>query len=229
VAIFQWAVPDHVDTDPTAGFRVKMPKTAGHLTWTVEMIERYHERHPLGTKARLAMDLALYTGLRRSDICRIGPQHISNGVMTIRAKKGGEIVEIVLPVLEPLRQSIAASKVGNLAFVVTEYGKPFTVAGFGNWFADRCNEAKVDGRAHGLRKAAATFAADNGATTHELNAIFGWSGLQQAELYTRAANRRKAALAKTHLMMPDHMRNTNTRTHDDGTGNSAESAKKSTA
>lgn len=109
------------------------------------------------------MDLALFTGLRRSDICRIGPQHISNGVLAMRKKKSGEVVEIVLPVLDPLRQSIAATRVGNLALIVTEYGKPFAAAGFGNWSADRCDEAKVDGRAHGLRKAAATFAADNGA------------------------------------------------------------------
>lgn len=226
-ALFQWAMPDHVERDPTAGFRVKMPKTHGHKIWTVEMIERFHARHPLGTKARLAMDLALYTGLRRSDVCRIGPQHISNGVLTIRTQKSGEMVEIVLPVLEPLRESIAAATIGNLAFIVTEYGRPFSVAGFGAWFADRCIEAGVDGRAHGLRKAAATFAAENGATPHDLNAIFGWSGIQQAELYTRAANRRKAAMSKAHLMLPDHLRNKNTRTTDEGAGGSEESATKS--
>jgi hypothetical protein len=47
--------------------------------------------------------------------------------------------------------------------------------------------------AHGLCKAAATCAADNGATAHELMAIFGWSDIKEAEIYTRAANRKKLA------------------------------------
>ena len=42
-------------------------------------------------------------------------------------------------------------------------------------------------------KAAATRAAENGATAHELMAIFGWVDIKEAELYTRAANRKKLA------------------------------------
>jgi integrase len=51
----------------------------------------------------------------------------------------------------------------------------------------------MDKSAHGLRKAAATRAAENGATAHELMAIFGWVDIKEAELYTRAANRRRLA------------------------------------
>jgi integrase len=49
----------------------------------------------------------------------------------------------------------------------------------------------MDKSAHGLRKAAATRAADNGATTHELMAIFGWVDIKEAEVYTRNANRKR--------------------------------------
>ncbi len=87
-----------------------------------------------------------------------------------------------------------ASTLGTLTFLETEYGRPFAVAGFGNWFRDRCNEAGLPQcSAHGLRKAAATVAAENGATAHELMAIFGWLSLKEAERYTRAAERRKLA------------------------------------
>jgi NADPH:quinone reductase-like Zn-dependent oxidoreductase len=47
---------------------------------------------------------------------------------------------------------------------------------------------------HGLRKAGATRAAENGATERELNAIFGWTGNKMASLYTQTADR--ALLAK---------------------------------
>ncbi len=58
----------------------------------------------------------------------------------------------------------------------------------------------MDKPAHGLRKAAATRAADNGATTHELMAVFGWIDIKEAEIYTRNANRKRlAAQAMTKL------------------------------
>ena len=56
------------------------------------------------------------------------------------------------------------------------------------------NAAGVIGKsAHGMRKAAATRAAENGATERELEAIFGWSGGRMATLYTRSANRSRLA------------------------------------
>lgn len=41
-----------------------------------------------------------------------------------------------------------------------------------------------------LRKASATIAAESGATESELNAMFGWSGYQMAQLYTKKADRK---------------------------------------
>jgi integrase len=50
-----------------------------------------------------------------------------------------------------------------------------------------------DKSAHGLREAAATRAVENGATAHELMAIFGWIDIKEAEIYTRAADRKRLA------------------------------------
>jgi hypothetical protein len=71
------------------------------------------------------------------------------------------------PLLPILRQIImdSADILGDMTFLVTEYGKPFTEAGFGNWFRDRCDEAGLPQcTAHGLKKAGAAIAAENGAT-----------------------------------------------------------------
>jgi hypothetical protein len=51
-----------------------------------------------------------------------------------------------------------------------------------------------------LRKAGATIAVDNGATAHQLMAIFGWDTLKMAEKYTRAANQQRLAEAAMHLL-----------------------------
>ena len=54
--------------------------------------------------------------------------------------------------------------------------------------------------AHGLRKAGATIAANNGATAHQLMAIFGWDTLKMAEAYTRAADQQRLAEAAMHML-----------------------------
>jgi len=60
--------------------------------------------------------------------------------------------------------------------------------------AEAAKAAGVHGKsAHGIRKAAATRAAENGATERELEAIFGWSGGRMATFYTKTANRTRLA------------------------------------
>ena len=68
--------------DPTQGVAVMKPKKAGgYHSWEEDEIELIEARHPLGSKARLAHALALYTGQARQDVARMGPQHIRDGVM----------------------------------------------------------------------------------------------------------------------------------------------------
>ena len=64
----------------------------------------------------------------------------------------------------------------------------------GTVFVNAAKAAGIKGKsAHGMRKAAATRAAENGATERELEAIFGWSGGRMATLYTKNANRTRLA------------------------------------
>ena len=68
----------------------------------------------------------------------------------------------------------------------------------GNLFKQACKAASIPNKsAHGIRKAAATRAANNGATVATLEAIFGWEGGNMASLYTKAADRK--ALAAEHM------------------------------
>ena len=83
-----------------------------------------------------------------------------------------------------------------MTYLVTEYGKPFTAAGFGNKFRDWCNQAGLHHcSAHGIRKSGAKVAAENGATAHQLMAMFGWETIKQAEHYTRRASQRSSRRA----------------------------------
>jgi hypothetical protein len=96
-----------------------------------------------------------------------------------------------------LARIIEASPCGLTHYFVTQYGKPFTDNGFGNWFRDRCYEAGLSHcTAYGLRKCGATIAAENGATVNQLMAIYDWSTPAQAKIYTDKADRKH--IARTH-------------------------------
>jgi integrase len=173
-------------------FRSSSP---GFHTWTPEEVLQFEERHSVGSKARLALALMLFTGQRRSDIIRFGKQHAKGGKLTFTQHKGRnrKPKRLTLPILPALQRIINNTTCGDLTFLVNDWGRPFTDAGFGNWFRDRCVEAGVPGRAHGLRKAGATIAANNGATSRQLMAIFGWDTLKEAERYTRDADQLRLA------------------------------------
>jgi integrase/recombinase XerD len=83
-------------------------------------------------------------------------------------------IEIDIPLHPELGVSIAATPSGHLALLTTEFGRPFTPAGFGNWFRDQCDQANLHHcSAHGLRKATAAALAEAGATAHEIAAVTG--------------------------------------------------------
>lgn len=204
--VFNWAVAIGLArTNPTLGVPRLQSGSDGFHTWSVEEVEQFRAHHLLGSKARLALELLLFTGVRRSDVVGLGPQMERDGRLLWTETKGRSrlVKQRELPILPELRAVLDATQSGHLAYLVTEFGKPFTANGFGNWFRKRCNEAGLPHcSAHGLRKAGATIAAENGATEHQLMAIYGWESPKQAALYTRKANRKRLAASAMHLLVP---------------------------
>ncbi|MGH6866299.1 MAG: site-specific integrase [Methyloceanibacter sp.] len=180
--------------NPVASVKGIKIKSEGFKTWSEDHIAQYEAKHAIGTKARLALDQLLYTGQRRSDVVRMGKQHVRNNVLTIRQQKTG--VEVAIPVHPKLKESIAAAASSeHLTFLVTEYGQPFSPAGFTNWFRNRCVEAGLPKglSRHGLRKAMCRTLAEAGCTPHEIMAISGHKSLAEVQRYCEAANRARLA------------------------------------
>jgi integrase len=196
--MFQWAKNEgRIPDDPTAGVTREKVKTTGYKTWMEAEIERFEATHPIGTKARLAFALLLYTGQRRSDIVNLGRQHTYGDVLIIDQVKteGSEEAHLEIPLHPRLVEIIAATPtVGVKTFLVTHYGKPYTAPGFGNWFRKMCDAADCpDVSAHGLRKATARRLAEIGCSTKEIAAITGHATLAEVERYTDAADRKRMA------------------------------------
>lgn len=192
-SLFSWALlHNYVTSDPTQLVKIKPSKSKGHKPWEEEDILKYEKRWPRGTRQRVMLDVYCYTGVRRGDAAKVGRQHVKDGCLVFDTEKND--MRVTIPILPMLLETLQAGPVGDLAFIAKKNGDPLTKKTLGNAFRAACKAAGVVGKsAHGLRKAAATRAANNGATVAELEAVFGWSGGQMAALYTRSADRKKLA------------------------------------
>lgn len=178
--------------DPT--YRVRGFKLSGDgfHTWSEDDIDKFCEHYPIGTSARLAMGLMLYTGQRRSDMVRMGWQHLSGDRMRVHQLKTDEMLSI--PVHPDLAAILAKTERTDLPILLTQFGKPFTANGFGNRMRKWCTAAGLpECTSHGLRKAAARRMAEAGCTNKEIMAITGHKTDREVTRYTKAADQIRLA------------------------------------
>jgi integrase len=124
---------------------------------------------------------------------------VAQGFLGIVQRKTS--AKLIIPVHPDLQRIIEATPSGNLTFLVTSHGHPFTDAGFGNWFRDACTEAGLPKRcaAHGLRKAACRRGAEAGWTVHQIASWSGHKTLKEVERYTKAADQKRLAEAAMNI------------------------------
>jgi len=175
--VFSYAVDaELVDRNPTKDVPYLKSGSQGFHSWSPEELRQFEDEHLVGTKARLAFALLFETGQRRSDVIKFGRQHIRDGRISFTQHKNRnwKPVSLSIPLTSKLQEIIAASPCGDMTFLVTEFGRPFTSAGFGNIFRYWCDQAGLPHcSAHGLRKAAAVRLAELGASEHEIRAVAG--------------------------------------------------------
>lgn len=196
-AMYVWAISaGHLDENPTDGIRKLPVKSRGFIAWTTADLRQYVNRHPAGTKAHLVLMILIFTACRRSDLVKLGRQHIADidglKVLSFTQTKGGnnESQRVTIPILPPLMKAINSPVAGDMIFVLSDRGKPFTTASFGARFKKWCIQAELGHlSAHGIRKAAGALLADAGCTQHEIMAIHGHSDARTSDIYTKTANR----------------------------------------
>ena len=203
--------------DPSDG--IKRPKIDRIRSWTEQEIEKYRERWPIGTKQRLAFELFLNTGQRRSDVVRMAWSHISSASkITVVQQKTGR--RLLIPLHRDLLLTLTATKRDHVSILTTAFGKPFTVDGFSQWMRHAINEAglPLDCQPHGLRKATGRRLAEAGATAKMIMSILGHTTLAEAERYTEDAD--QASLAEDAVTkLEGHDMNKTAQTASDGLGN----------
>jgi len=194
-ALCRYCVAQEVlKTDPTKGLALpKVKPTEGHHTWTTAEVAQYEAKHPIGSKARLALALGVYTMQRRSDVIRMGRQHVTDQWLRVKQQKTDVVVE--LPIFPELRRIIDATAGGHLTFLITKTGRPYSGNDFSKQFRAWCGEAGLPQRCtfHGLRKFGATRFAQAGCSAPEIMAWGGWKSEKEVTRYVRAANQKLMA------------------------------------
>lgn len=192
--VFRFAVNyDYLEDNPARNIEKLKPKNrTGFHAWTIEEVKQFESHHKIGTKARLAFAILLYTGQRRGDVIHMGKQHTKDGWIKLTQQKTGKSLEI--PILNELQRIIDASETGDLTFIASQRNRPYSAASFGNWFRNVCDEAGLPQcSAHGVRKATAARLAEIGCTTLEIMSITGHVTLSEIERYTKSAAQKQLA------------------------------------
>jgi len=183
----------YLRTDPTANIKQRTIKGDGFHCWTDAEIAQFEAHHPIGTKPRLALALLLYTAQRRSDVVKMGRQHIRDGWLHVKQEKTDK--PLAIPVHPELRAVLDATPSEHLTFLVTATGKPYGPNHFSETFREWCDAAGLPKRctAHGLRKAACRRFAEAECSGPEIMSISGHATLKELVRYTKAADQAKMA------------------------------------
>jgi len=195
--IFRYAIDNDLTPHNPAAKVPYLPKIGdGFYSWTEEDIAKFEARHPVGTMARLALALMLYTSQRRSDAVLFGPEHVVDGWLRFTQQKNRrrKAITLALPIVQPLADVLTATPTVGPTFLSTEFKKPFSENGFGNWFRKRCDEANLPHcTAHGLRKAGARRLAEAGKSEHQIRAVTGHTTSRQVDVYTKSTRQEMLA------------------------------------
>lgn len=221
--VFKWAVgADLMATNPAAGIERVSIRKGGYHTWTVDEVRMYEAKWPVGTKQRLALAIIGFAGLRISDACQLGKQHLHDGwIKKLQHKNQKRLPKMIeVPILPQLQAAIDACPSTGMTLLETRAHKrnvdgvlkptAYSIKSFGGKFKDWCKEAGIPHcSAHGARKAAASIAAENGATEAQLMSIFGWEDAKEVITYIRKMRRRQMASEAMGLLVPRENENKN--------------------
>lgn len=200
----------YVKSNPARDVKLLKAASDGYKSWTIEDVEAFEAKYTIGTKPRLALALLLYTGQRRSDIIRLGPPNVKDGWLTFTQYKNrnSKPITLAIPLLPELKKIIEATPGASEGgvWLKTVKGSAYAGSTFSNWFAQCCKEAKVDGSAHGLRKAAASRLAEMGCSDREIMAITGHTTSKEVDRYTKGARQRVLAKSAMEKMGGIHLR-----------------------
>lgn len=167
---------DYISVDLTDGISPRKSDN-GHKPWTTEQIEVAKAK--LTGPVRRAFVLYLYTGMRGSDVVRLGPEHIEENGFSIQTQK--KKVWVYCPILPELGEEMKAWDMNCSPFIRQEgsraEGKKYTRKLFSEHFAEQRERIpELAGTTlHGLRATAVIRLRVGGLEVGQISDIVGMS------------------------------------------------------
>ena len=195
-SVMKWAIGDGlIRENPVTTSKKVSTRTDGYRTWTDQDVVVYRARWPEGTVQRLAMELLLFTGLRRSDVVRIGWPDVKGGAVHITTQKSQHMTSLEIPIHPVLMRHLDLVPRDQATFLQTEEDEARSPNALTNWIREAAHAAGLpnDSSPHGLRKAACRMLAEAGCSAHMIQAITGHKHLTEVQTYTRAVEQRHLA------------------------------------
>lgn len=174
-------------------YTTRFKEGPGHPDWSEDEIAQYRARHAYGTMARLTMELALNVAGRRCEVALLERANIADGRITMAHAKGNNATSVLIArETQAALDALPAAPIRHL--ILTEFGRPFSVAGLGNKVRQWCDQAGLQGRSlHGLKKAQSRRLAESGASDAQGRAVTGHKKDSTFAYYAAAANRAQLA------------------------------------
>lgn len=172
-ALLKWAVERVLVTTNQAEPISRLHRVdKSDAIWTGDELEAFG-RH--ASKELLwSVELALYTGLRQSDLIRLAWNHEKDGAFGFLTSKRGKFVTI--PITPQCRALLGRIEKRGPVILTTHRGKrPWTADGLRSSFAEACRLAGVKRTFHDLRRTAATTLVAAGIDSTQVASIMGWS------------------------------------------------------
>ena len=160
--------------EPTKDFK-NAYKAPPQDAWSIADLERLTQARP---GVRRILLLALNTGLRRADLCRVAWTNVDwqAGVIRLVTSKGERAGRrIVIPLTRPLRavlQEIGPQREGPI--LRNKFGAAWSVDGMAHAVNIELQRMGIVGRLHGLRRSAATHLAQQGQSSRRIARVMGW-------------------------------------------------------
>ena len=171
---------------------LKPKTTLNRQPWPQDLIDKFREEAPIGTRARLIFELCLGTGQRISDVLSLRWSDIRDeGVHLVQRKTGRALV---IPYTATLRDTLAQHGRNEWFIVAGTNGKPvsYRAANDAIMRVRKCIGAEAYD-IHGLRHTAASELAEAGCSDDLIKAVTGHHSTAMVRRYSDAARQRSRA------------------------------------
>jgi integrase len=193
--LFSWGVDRGWRKDNPALRPGRLKTGPGYATWKPADVAAFLSCEAIGEPMKRALLLGLGTGQRKGDCLTMTKAARQGGAIEVVQAKTG--TRLWLPEHADLTHALdAAPKHDALTLLTRPDGKPWKLDHFNHAFVEATRAAGLTGLSfHGLRKTAAAWLAEAGASASEIAAITGHRTLGEVTRYTAGADQKSRATA----------------------------------